>query len=59
MTEELVCLAPQDSLVRAIEVMQDVEIRHVPIVDVLSHGRILWHSSIERKEKAGIQSMPK
>ena len=33
MTEELVCLEPQDSLARAIEVMQEMEIRHVPIVD--------------------------
>jgi len=28
-------------------------------VDVLSNGRILWHSSIEREEKPGIQIMPK
>ena len=28
-------------------------------VDALSYGRILWHSSIEREEKQGIQSMPK
>ncbi len=26
---------------------------------VLLHGRILWHSSIEREEKQRIQSMPK
>ncbi len=28
-------------------------------VEALSYGRILWHSSIEREEKQGIQSMPK
>ncbi len=27
-------------------------------VEALSYGRILWHSSIERGEKQGIQSMP-
>ena len=28
-------------------------------VEALSYGRILWHSSIEREEQQGIQSMPK
>ena len=27
-------------------------------VEALSYGRILWHSSIEREEQQGIQSMP-
>ena len=27
-------------------------------VEVLLYGRILWHSSIEREEQQGIQSMP-
>jgi len=33
MTEQVISLEPQDDLARAIEVMQDEEIRHVPIMD--------------------------
>jgi len=33
MTEQMICLEPQDNLARAMEVMQDEEIRHVPIMD--------------------------
>ena len=33
MTEQVICLEPQDSLARAMEVMQTEEIRHVPIMD--------------------------
>ena len=33
MTEQVVCLEPQDNLARAIEVLQTEEFRHVPIID--------------------------
>jgi len=33
MTEQVICLEPQDNLARAMEVMQNEEIRHVPIMD--------------------------
>ncbi len=33
MTEQVICLEPQDNLAKAIEVMQDEEIRHIPIMD--------------------------
>jgi CBS domain-containing membrane protein len=33
MTEQVISLEPQDDLARAIEVMQDEEIRHIPIMD--------------------------
>jgi CBS domain-containing protein len=33
MTEQVISLEPQDNLARAIEVMQDEEIRHIPIMD--------------------------
>ena len=33
MTEQVICLEPQDNLARAMEVMQTEEIRHVPIMD--------------------------
>jgi len=33
MTEQVISLEPQDDLARAIKVMQDEEIRHVPIMD--------------------------
>ena len=33
MTEEVICLEPQDDLARAIEVMQTEKFRHVPIID--------------------------
>ncbi len=31
MTEESICLEPQDNIARAIEIMQDEEIRHILI----------------------------
>ena len=33
MTEQVISLEPQDNLARAIEVIQDEEIRHIPIMD--------------------------
>ena len=33
MTEQVICLEPQDNLARAIEVMQTEKVRHVPIID--------------------------
>lgn len=33
MTEQVICLEPQDNLARAMEVMQTEEIRHIPIMD--------------------------
>jgi CBS domain-containing protein len=33
MTEQVICLEPQDNLARAIEVMQTEKIRHVPIIE--------------------------
>ncbi len=33
MTEQVICLEPQDNLARAIEVMQTEKFRHVPIID--------------------------
>ncbi|MCH7559161.1 MAG: CBS domain-containing protein [Planctomycetes bacterium] len=33
MTEQVICLEPQDDLARAIEVMQTKKFRHVPIID--------------------------
>jgi len=33
MTEQVICLEPQDNLARAIEVMQTKKFRHVPIID--------------------------
>jgi acetoin utilization protein AcuB len=33
MTEQVICLEPQDNLARAIEVMQTEEFRHIPIID--------------------------
>ncbi|MBA7690582.1 Inosine-5'-monophosphate dehydrogenase [subsurface metagenome] len=33
MTEQVISLEPQDNLARAMEVMQDEEIRHIPIMD--------------------------
>ena len=41
---------------RVLEICKHGSVRGV---DVLSNGRILWHSSIEREEKPGTQSMPK
>ena len=33
MTEQVICMEPQDSLAKAIEVMQTEKFRHVPIID--------------------------
>jgi len=33
MTKQVICLEPQDTLARAIEVLQTEEFRHVPIID--------------------------
>ena len=67
MTEEVVCLTPQDDLAKALEVMQEGTFRHIPIVDeegklvgVVSDRDVLRHLPFargrRRREGEGFRS---